>query len=164
MYLNSLDKTDNAILDLLMIDARMSYSEIGSRVGLSRVAVKNRIATMERAGIIKGYKAIIDPQCAPETMTFVVNVETKPENFEECKRIFVDATETVTVAQTTGNCHLVLICLSPSVKAMKEFVNRMYRTVSGVTYISAHAVLDVVKGSILPDDDYKRSACNNEQS
>lgn len=162
MYLNSLDKTDNAILDLLLLDARMSYSEIGSKVGLSRVAVKNRIAAMERMGIIKGYKAIIDPQMAPETMTFVVNVETRPEDFEECKRIFVEAPETVTVVQTTGNCHLVVICLSPSVKTMKEFVNNMYRTVTGVTYISAHAVLDVVKGSILPDD-YDRSACNNEQ-
>ena len=55
MYLSSLDKIDNAILNLLLNDARMSYSDIGNKVGLSRVAVKNRVAAMERAGIIKGY-------------------------------------------------------------------------------------------------------------
>lgn len=65
MYLSSLDKIDNAILNLLLNDARMSYSDIGTKVGLSRVAVKNRVASMERAGIIRGYKAIIDPQSAP---------------------------------------------------------------------------------------------------
>ena len=75
------DNIDNTILNLLLNDARMSYSDIGEKVGLSRVAVKNRVAAMERSGIIKGYKAIIDPQCAPETMTFVMNIETKPEEF-----------------------------------------------------------------------------------
>ena len=162
MYLSSLDKVDNAILNLLLNDARMSYSDIGEKVGLSRVAVKNRVVAMERAGIIKGYKAIIDPHSAPETMTFVVNIETKPENFEECKRVFVEATETVTVVHTTGNCHLVVICLSPNVKTMKEFVNNLYRTVPGITYINAHSVLDVVKGSIIPENN-NRSACNDKQ-
>ena len=162
MYLSSLDKIDNAILNLLLNDARMSYSDIGEKVGLSRVAVKNRVAAMERAGIIKGYKAIIDPQCAPETMTFVMNIETKPEEFEECKRVFVEAPETVTIVQTTGNCHLVAICLSPDVKTMREFVNKIYRTVPGITSINAHSVLDVVKGSIIPESN-DRSACNNEQ-
>ena len=162
MYLNSLDKIDNEILNLLLADARMSYSEIGERVGLSRVAARNRIVAMERSGIIKGYKAIIDPQSAPETMTFVVNVETKPEAFEECKQAFVDAPETVTIVQTTGNCHLLVICLSPDVKTMREFVNKIYRTVSGITSISAHSVLDVIKGSIIPENN--RSACNDKQS
>ena len=162
MYLSSLDKVDNAILNLLLNDARMSYSDIGEKVGLSRVAVKNRVVAMERSGIIKGYKAIIDPHSAPETMTFVVNIETKPENFEECKRVFVEATETVTVVHTTGNCHLVVICLSPDVKTMKEFVNNLYRTVPGITYINAHSVLDVVKGSIIPENN-NRSACNDKQ-
>lgn len=163
MYLNSLDKIDNAILNLLLDDARMSYSDIGDKVGLSRVAVKNRIASMERAGIIKGYKVIIDPHSAPETMTFIVNIETKPEDFEECKRAFVEAEETVTIVHTTGNCHLVAICLSPDVKTMRDFVNKIYRNVPGITYINAHSVLDVVKGSIIPENN-NRSACNNEQS
>ena len=163
MYLSSLDKIDNEILNLLLADARISYSEIGERVGLSRVAARNRVAALERSGIIKGYKAVIDPQSAPETMTFVVNVETRPEAFEECKQAFSDAPEAVTVVQTTGNCHLLAICLSPDVKTMREFVNKTYRTVSGITSISAHSVLDVIKGSIIPEND-NRSACNEGQS
>ena len=89
--------------------------------------------------------------------------QTKPEEFEECKRVFVEAPETVTIVQTTGNCHLVAICLSPDVKTMREFVNKIYRTVPGITSINAHSVLDVVKGSIIPENN-DRSACINEQS
>ena len=79
MYFSSLDKIDNKIINLLLKDARISYSDIREAVGLSRVAVKNRIAALERSGIIKGYKAVIDSQSVPEAMTFVVNIETKPE-------------------------------------------------------------------------------------
>jgi DNA-binding Lrp family transcriptional regulator len=151
MQIHGIDETDNRIVQLLLEDGRMSYSDIGEKVGLSRTAVKTRMAALERSGIIKGYKAIIDPQAAPEMMTFVMNIETKAENFEECKQIFCDAKETVTIVQTTGNCHLVAICISPDVQTMRKFVNSIYKSVPGILSINAHSVLDVVKGSIIPE-------------
>lgn len=48
MHIDSLDAIDNQIINLLLDDARMGYSEIGEKVGLSRTAVKTRIASMER--------------------------------------------------------------------------------------------------------------------
>ena len=69
MHIASLDAIDNQIINLLLKDARIGFTEIGDQVGLSRTAVKTRVASLERQGIIKGYKAIIDPQAAPETMT-----------------------------------------------------------------------------------------------
>lgn len=42
MWISNLDDKDNQILALLLEDARMSYSDIGTKVGLSRTAVKNR--------------------------------------------------------------------------------------------------------------------------
>ena len=151
MLIRGIDEIDNRIVNLLLEDGRMSYSDIAEKIGLSRTAVKTRIAALERSGIIKGYKAIIDPQAAPEMMTFVTNIETRAEDFEECKRIFAEASETVTIVQTTGNCHLVAICVAPDVKTMRDFVNRIYKTVQGILSINAHSVLDVIKGSILPE-------------
>lgn len=149
MYINSIDEIDNKIVNLLLQDARMSYSDIGLQVGLSRTAVKNRVVVLENKGIINGYRAIVNPQESTEMMTFVVNIETKPEHFDEAKQAFADADETVTLIQTTGNCHLVAICIAPDVKTMKNFVTNKYKTLNGVTSISAHSVLDVIKGSII---------------
>jgi DNA-binding Lrp family transcriptional regulator len=151
MHINGIDETDNRIVNILLENGRASYSEIGEAVGLSRTAVKNRIKSLEESGIIKGYKAVINPENAPEMMTFVTNIETQAEHFEECKRIFAESEQTVTVVQTTGNCHLVAICLAPDVKTMRDFVNRIYKTVPGILSINAHSVLDVVKGSIIPE-------------
>jgi DNA-binding Lrp family transcriptional regulator len=151
MQIKGIDGIDNQIVELLLEDGRMSYSDIAERVGLSRTAVKTRIDSLERSGIIKGYKAVINTQAAPEMMTFVINVETKAESFEECKRIFAEASESVTVVQTTGSCHLVAICLAPDVKTMRNFVNGIYKNAPGITYINANSVIDVIKGSILPE-------------
>ena len=129
----------------------MSYSDIGDKVSLSRTAVKNRITELENIGIIKGYHDVIDPQNTADMKTFVVNIETTAESFEEAKHIFTDAEETVTLIQTTGNCHLLAICLSQDIKTMRAFVNRIYNTVPGITYVNAHSVLDNIKGPIVPE-------------
>lgn len=151
MYINGIDGKDNEIINLLLEDGRMSYSDIGERVGLSRTAVKNRIKVLEEKQIIAGYKAMISPQEAPEMMTFLVNTETSPEAFEEVKQKFAEADETITLIQTTGKCHLTAICVATDMKAMKTFVNDMYKTVDGISYINASAVMDVIKGSVIPE-------------
>lgn len=151
MHINGIDEKDNAIINLLLKDARMSYSDIGEQVGLSRTAVKNRISALEESGLIGGYRVIVNPQESPEMMTFVVNIETEPAHFENAKKVFAEADETVTLIQTTGNCHLVAICVSQDMKTMRNFVNDIYKSIEGINYINAHAVLDVVKGNIIPE-------------
>ena len=150
MYINSIDEIDNKIVDLLLQDARMSYSDIGIQVGLSRTAVKNRVVALENKGIINGYRAIINPQESTEMMTFIVNIETNPEHFDSAKQVLSEADEVITLIQTTGrNSHLTAICVSEDVKIMRDFVNHIYRTVDGILSINAHTVLDVIKGSII---------------
>ena len=152
MHIDSLDKVDNQILNLLLEDARMGFTEIGNIVGLSRTAVKTRVCALENKGIIKGYKAIVDPQEAPKMMTFVINAEAKPDSFEACKRIFAEATETVVAVQTTGtNCRIVAICISSNMKTMRDFLNKICKAVPGITSVAINTVLDVIKGSVTPE-------------
>ena len=53
MYLDNLDELDQKIIQLLIENARISYSDIGEETGISRVAVKARIQAMEKKGIIQ---------------------------------------------------------------------------------------------------------------
>lgn len=57
----SLDATDWRILRELQRDARLSYNELGRRVGLSAPAAGERVRKLEAAGIITGYGAQVDP-------------------------------------------------------------------------------------------------------
>jgi DNA-binding Lrp family transcriptional regulator len=56
----SLDATDLAILRLLAIDARMSLRRIARELGMSPPAITDRVARLERLGVIRGYRAEID--------------------------------------------------------------------------------------------------------
>lgn len=57
----SLDSTDWSILRELQQDARLSYNELGRRVGLSAPAAAERVRRLEGAGVITGYGARVDP-------------------------------------------------------------------------------------------------------
>ncbi|MDO4460582.1 MAG: Lrp/AsnC family transcriptional regulator [Clostridia bacterium] len=150
MNLKGLDETDNLLISLLKKNARMSYSDLGEAVGLSRTAVKTRMTNLEEKGIIKGYEAVIDPIKNDGMTLFVVNIETRAENFEEATEKFRDAPETITLIQTTGNCHLLAICASENIETMRKFVNNIYKSIPGIKSINAHSILDVIKGNIIP--------------
>ena len=55
-----MDDTNWAILAALQEDARLSYSELGRRVHLSPPAVADRVRRLEDAGVITGYRAVVD--------------------------------------------------------------------------------------------------------
>ena len=56
----SLDGHDLAILRLLVRDARLSQRAVAREVGMSAPAVADRIARLEREGVIRGYRADVD--------------------------------------------------------------------------------------------------------
>src|SRR3954452_14109340 len=55
------DEIDRKIINELQNDARLSYAELGRRVGLTTPALIERVRKLEDAGIITGYRAEIDP-------------------------------------------------------------------------------------------------------
>ncbi|MCW2925258.1 MAG: Lrp/AsnC family transcriptional regulator [Thermoleophilia bacterium] len=57
----NLDATDHDIIRELERDARIAWAELGRRVSLTAPAVRERVRRMERAGVITGYGAWIDP-------------------------------------------------------------------------------------------------------
>lgn len=57
-----MDKLDLEIIRELQGNARISTAELGRKIGLSTSATGERIAKLEREGIIKGYSAIIDAE------------------------------------------------------------------------------------------------------
>jgi Lrp/AsnC family leucine-responsive transcriptional regulator len=55
-----LDDINRELLDVLQVDGRMSYKDLGERVGLTAPAVAERVRKLEEAGVIKGYRAVVD--------------------------------------------------------------------------------------------------------
>ena len=69
-----LDDIDQRIVARLRDDARASFAEIGSAVGLSAPAVKRRVDRLRAAGVITGFTAVVDPSALGWTTEAYVEV------------------------------------------------------------------------------------------
>lgn len=67
-----LDDVDFGILAVLLKDGRTPAAQIGELVGLSRPAVADRLARLERQGVIRGTTAVVDPQAFGRVITAFV--------------------------------------------------------------------------------------------
>ena len=83
MYLDGLDELDQKIVRLLIENARVSYSDLGEKIGLSRVAVKARIQALEQRGIIEEYTTVINPQKISGAVSCYFEIETTPGSLPE---------------------------------------------------------------------------------
>lgn len=79
MNAEGLDTLDKKILEVIKDNARLSYSDIGKQVGVSRVAVKNRMDILEKNGIIRGYHTIIKNNNMPTGVNFTLDIEVTSE-------------------------------------------------------------------------------------
>ena len=99
-----MDRTDRAIIDELRRDARISNVDLADRVSLSPSACLRRVRALEHAGVIRGYRAEIDPAADGRALEVEVLIELTHkdrrtvEEFErrialmdpvvECRRMF----------------------------------------------------------------------------
>lgn len=69
-----MDRIDRKILVILQEEGRLTLTELAARVGLSLSSTQRRVRDMERAMVIRGYRAVIDPHAlglAFEALVFV---------------------------------------------------------------------------------------------
>ncbi|MDK3019988.1 Lrp/AsnC family transcriptional regulator [Pseudodonghicola flavimaris] len=61
MNFPDLDRFDQAILDVLTEEGRLSIADLARRIGLSKSPTQARLRRLEAEGIITGYRALVDP-------------------------------------------------------------------------------------------------------
>lgn len=73
-YSAPVEETDRVIVRLLVQDGRMSYTDLARATGLSTSAVHQRVRRLEERGVIKGYRAVIDPEAVGLPLTAFISV------------------------------------------------------------------------------------------
>ncbi len=145
MFLDGLDELDQKIVRLLIQNARMSYSEIGQQVGISRVAVKTRIQSLEKRGVIEEYTAIINPQKMNGAVSCYFEIETSPETFAQVTEI-LSSHETITqIYRVTGRNKLHVHAVAASGEEMEHLMAEVIDTLPGVISNSCNMILSRIK-------------------
>jgi Lrp/AsnC family transcriptional regulator, leucine-responsive regulatory protein len=111
-YESLLDPTNRRLLSELEADARISVAEMGRRVGLSAPAVGERLGRLERAGVITGYHAAVDPRTLGFELAAIVRIRPNSRELHRIPEIAADTREVVECYRITGeDCFFVKLHL-----------------------------------------------------
>ena len=145
MFLDGLDELDQKIVSLLIQNARMSYSEIGQQVGISRVAVKMRVQALEQKGIIEEYTTIINPQKISGAVSCYFEIETRPDTLMEAAEI-LEKNDTVTqIYRVTGKSRLHVHAVASSNEEMDKLIYCTVDHLPGVVEFNCNKILTRIK-------------------
>ena len=145
MFLEGLDRLDQDIIRLLIENARASYSEIGQKVGISRVAVKARIQALEQRGVIEEYTTIINPQKISGAVSCYFELETLPDTLAQVTDT-LNQNETVTqIYRVTGKNKLHVHAVAASGEEMEALIREVIDPLPGVVSCSCNIILSRIK-------------------
>ncbi len=122
-----LDKTGWLILRHLQADGRLSFVELGQRVGLSPPAVAERVRRMEEAGIIGGYRAQVSAERVGLPVTAFIRLQTARSNYPA---VLAEAQANPAVLECyhlAGQDAFLLKAATPSVSALESLIERLGR-------------------------------------
>lgn len=145
MFLDGLDELDQKIVGLLIQNARMSYSEIGQKVGISRVAVKMRVQSLEQRGVIEEYTTVINPQKIGGAVSCYFEIETAPEALMQVTEILENHPVITQIYRVTGKNKLHVHAVASSCDEMERLIRETMDTLPGVTGISCNVILSRIK-------------------
>ena len=132
---SEMDETGRRILAALQQDGRLPFSELGRRVGLSAPAVAERVRRMEEAGLIMGWRALVDRRRLGWSMTAFMRVSCPGENYQAVRRLALDLPEVIDCHHVTGeDCFFIKLAVG-SVEHLERMIDRFRdigRTVSSV--------------------------------
>lgn len=116
-----MDQIDYQIIQELQLNAKISMKDLANKVFLSSPATIERVRKLEENGIIKGYKAIIDPEKLNKSITAIVLFETT-----KCKELYAfcenhpDVLECYRVA---GHISYIAKVCTESVHTLEQFID-----------------------------------------
>ncbi len=140
----SIDDVDRKILGELMRDCRRSYRSIARRAGISVGTTLNRIRKLEKAGVIKGYSALLDHEKLGYQLTVVAEITVSKGKLVEMEQAIGKLPNTCAVYDVTGLTDALVIAKFHTREELSKFTKNLL-SLPFVDRTNTHVVLTTVK-------------------
>ena len=133
------------LLKLLHKNSRLSLEEMATMLGVETKEVAAVIDELEKEGIIRGYKAVIDWERVDNTyVSALIELKVTPKatlGFEEVAEKIAEYPEVESVYLMSGGYDLTVIVKGKSFHDVAKFVAKELATMESVTSTATHFVL-----------------------
>ena len=144
-YRRALDDVDLRIIDLLKRNSRMSFIEIGKRIGLSEGAVRRRVRLLVERGVIKRFTIELSKDYVINAVTFLTldRGDLTEEVIERISRI----PEVESVYELTGRFDAMVMISAGGVSSLNECIDKISR-VRGVKHTETAVILRIIEHKV----------------
>jgi len=146
--MSEIDRTDERILRELSQNGRMPNTELADRVGLSPSACLRRVQELERSGVIRGYRTVLDPKSVGRGFVAYVAVglsDHSKKSQSAFERAATRSPEVIECHNITGSVEYLLRVEVSDLEAYKVFHTDVLGTLPQVNAITTYVVMDSPK-------------------
>jgi Lrp/AsnC family leucine-responsive transcriptional regulator len=119
------DRTDRAILAVLQQDGRRSMAELARDVRMSASAVAERVRRLEEAGVIRGYRAEVDPEALGYAVLAHLRLRYPSSSYGPLHALLADIPEVLEAHHVTGDDCFVLKVVATSMRDLERITGRI---------------------------------------
>ena len=139
-----IDDVDRKILSELLRDCRRSYRSLARRAGVSVGTVLSRIRRLEKAGVIRGYSALLDHEKLGYQLTVIAEITVLKGKLLEMEEAIGKLSNTCAVYDVTGLTDALVIAKFHSREELSKFTKNLL-SMPFVDRTNTHVVLTTVK-------------------
>ncbi len=143
-----LNRIDRNILCELQINARVSYVDLASKVGLSTSPCIERVKRLERDGYIRGYTAILEPQLLDASILIYVEItlaKLASDVFEEFTSAVRDVPQVMECHMVSGGFDYLLKIRIKNMPSYRELLGQILNDLPGVRDTNSYVVMEEIK-------------------
>ena len=152
-----LDKIDRKILRILQAEGRISFTELGERVGLSTTPCTERVRRLEREAVITGYHAHLDPAAVKASLLVFVESSLAYKSgdiFEEFRRAALKLPNVLECHLVSGDFDYLLKARISEMASYRKLLGSTLLTLPHVRESKSYIVMEEVKETLslpIPD-------------
>ena len=140
----SMDDTDRKILRALQKDARASFKKIGEDVGVSEATVFVRVRKLRENGVLRGFKAVVDPRAVGKGLTAIILVRANPKSLTGALDALKRLDDVYEIYDVTGQYYSILKVRTENTDTLGRVIDEI-GTIDGIMGTETIMVLRTVK-------------------
>ncbi len=145
-----LDAIDRRILDVLQTHGRLSIVELANRVNLTKTPCSERVKKLEKSGVIKQYRAVLNPDLIDMKHVTIVHItltQTSDSALDDFNAAVKDVPEIQSCMMIAGEFDYVLTVRTRDITHYREILGESIGKLPNVRQSSSFAVMEAVKES-----------------
>ncbi|WP_439496667.1 Lrp/AsnC family transcriptional regulator [Bosea sp. (in: a-proteobacteria)] len=142
------DETDRRILRTIQRNGRITNAALADEIGMAASPCLRRLKALEEAGIVAGYRAVLDRRAlghGVEAYAFVKLSQSDPDWRTRLVEKLKAFEEVISCQAMTGECDLLVHIVADDIEAYGEFAMQRLLTLPGIADMRSSFVLATIK-------------------